>query len=235
MQLFYTTNIQDNLTSLDEIEARHCVQVLRKKVGDQLDLVDGKGSFYKGEIIETGKKSCLVKILEKREVENKRPYLQMAIAPTKNIDRLEWFLEKATEIGVDEIIPLLCARSERKRIREDRLEKILLSAMKQSLKARLPKLRSLIKFNDFIKEEHTVDQKFIAYCNDDQLKHLKTNSRKGNSGLILIGPEGDFNEAEIDLAKANGFTGISLGKSRLRTETAGVVACTVFNLINEDV
>jgi len=191
MQLFHTTNIQDNLASLNEIEARHCVQVLRKKVGDQLDLVDGKGAFYKGEIIETGK-------------------------------------------GVDEIIPLLCARSERKRIREDRLEKILLSAMKQSLKANLPKLRSLIKFNDFIKEEHTVDQKLIAYCNDDQLKHLKVNYKKGNSSLILIGPEGDFNEAEIELAKANGFTGISLGKSRLRTETAGVVACTVFNLMNED-
>lgn len=232
MQLFYTINIEDNLAQLDEVEARHCVQVLRKRVGDSLDFVDGKGSFYKGEIIETGKKSCLIRILERRVEEKERPYFKMAIAPTKNIDRLEWYLEKATEIGIDEIVPILCARSERKRIREDRLEKIILSAMKQSLKARLPRLNPLTTFKDFINEKQEVDQKLIAYCNDDQLNHLKDTYQKGKSALILIGPEGDFNEQEINLAKENGFTGISLGKSRLRTETAGVVSCTIFNLIN---
>ncbi len=232
MQLFYTTDIEDKLARLDAVEARHCVQVLRKKVGDPLDLVDGQGSFYKGLILETSKKSCLVEILETRTVKTNRPFLKMAIAPTKNIDRLEWFLEKATEIGVDTIVPLLCARSERKRIREDRLEKILLAAMKQSLKAHLPKLQPLISFKDFIKTEHIQKDKFIAYCNDDQLKHLKTNCKKGNDTLILIGPEGDFTNEEIALAKAEGFQGVSLGESRLRTETAGVVACTIFNLEN---
>jgi 16S rRNA (uracil1498-N3)-methyltransferase len=232
MQLFYTTDIIDNLARLSAEEARHCVQVLRKQAGDLLDLVDGNGFFYKGEIIETSKKECLVKILERRAIENQRPYLQMAIAPTKNIDRFEWFLEKATEIGVDEVIPLRCARSERKNIRPDRLEKILLSAMKQSLKARLPKLQDLTGFKEFINQEQSAQEKLIAYCNDDQLAHLKTTYKKGNSALILIGPEGDFSDEEVALAKANGFMGIGLGKSRLRTETAGVVACTVFNLIN---
>jgi 16S rRNA (uracil1498-N3)-methyltransferase len=232
MQLFYTTDINDNLARLSAEEARHCLQVLRKRVGDELDLVDGKGSFYKGEIIETSKKECLVKILEQHSIENHRPYLQMAIAPTKNNDRFEWFLEKATEIGIDEIIPLRCARSERKNIRPDRLEKILLSAMKQSLKARLPILRELIGFKEFISQEQSAQEKLIAYCNDDNIIHLKSMYKKDNSALILIGPEGDFSEEEIALAKSNGFKGIGLGESRLRTETAGVVACTIFNLIN---
>jgi len=233
MQLFYTENINGDLARLSVEEARHCVQVLRKRVGDHLDFVDGKGVFYKGEIIETGKKSCVIKILERREEVSARPYLKMAIAPTKNIDRLEWFLEKATEIGVDEIVPLLCARSERKRIRLDRLQKIVLSAMKQSLKAKLPRLQDLTSFKDFIKQEHSEVDKFIAYCNDDQLSHLQMTYGAGNSAVILIGPEGDFKQVEIEMAKEQGFQGISLGKSRLRTETAGVVACTVFNLLNE--
>jgi len=233
MQLFYTINIEDNIAHLSEEEARHCVQVLRKKVGDILDLVDGAGHFYKGEIMETGKKRCMVNIIERRAMETGRPKLTMAIAPTKNIDRLEWFMEKATEIGIDEVIPLLCTRSERKRIRLDRLEKILVSAMKQSLKAHLPKLRDLSPFKEFIKEAHHFDHKLIAYCNDDQLPLLQSTYQAGNSALILIGPEGDFHEDEIVLAKAQSFQGISLGKSRLRTETAGLVACTVFNAQNE--
>ncbi len=233
MQLFYTTNIDDKLARLNPEEARHCVQVLRKRVGDQMDLVDGKGFFYKGEIIETSKKDCLIKILDQYEQVINRPYLQIAIAPTKNIDRFEWFLEKATEIGIDEIIPLLCTRSERKRIRLDRLEKILASAMKQSLKAKLPRLRDLTRFKDFIQEEQNTNHKLIAYCNDDKLKHLKNIYTTNNTGLILIGPEGDFTQEEVNLALSNGFEGISLGKSRLRTETAGLIACSVFNLMNE--
>ena len=231
--VFYSTDINEDFAHLSAEEARHCSQVLRKRVGDRLDLVDGKGFFYKGELLESSKKSCLVKILERRELENHRPYLQMAIAPTKNIDRFEWFLEKATEIGVDEIIPLRCARSERKNIRPDRLEKVLLSAMKQSLKARLPKLQELTGFKDFINGEHSAAQKLIAYCNDDDLGHLKKVYKKNNSALILIGPEGDFNEEEVALAKTKAFLGVSLGRSRLRTETAGVVACTIFNLLTE--
>lgn len=231
MQLFYTNNIEGNLAHLSVEEARHVVQVLRKKAGDAIDFVDGKGAFYKGEIIETGKKTCLINILEKREVPIDRPRLQIAIAPTKNIDRLEWFLEKATEIGIDEVIPVLCERSERKRIRQDRLEKIMLSAMKQSLKATLPKLRELTNLKSFIEEEHAIAQKFIAYCNDDELEHLQTLGNSGQSGLILIGPEGDFSPEEIARSKKHGFQGVSLGQSRLRTETAGVVACTIFNML----
>lgn len=232
MHLFHISDINDNIAQLSIEEARHCVQVLRKRVGDSLDLVDGQGFFYKGEIMETSKKSCLVKILSQKKQSKHNPDLKIAIAPTKNIDRLEWFLEKATEIGIDEIVPVLCTRSERKRIREDRLQKILLSAMKQSLKAYLPVLHELVDFKTFIQEDHPEKQKFIAYCNDDQLLHLKNVCKKGKSCLILIGPEGDFTPEEIAIAKENGFRGISLGESRLRTETAGLLSCTIFNLVN---
>ncbi len=232
MHLFHISDINDNIAQLSIEEARHCVQVLRKRVGDNLDLVDGQGFFYKGEIIEISRKSCLVRILSKKEQLKHNPDLKIAIAPTKNIDRLEWFLEKATEIGIDEIVPILCTRSERKRIREDRLQKILLSAMKQSLKAYLPVLHELVDFKTFIQEDHPEKQKFIAYCNDDQLLHLKNVCKKGESCLILIGPEGDFTPEEIAIAKENGFRGISLGESRLRTETAGLLSCTIFNLVN---
>ncbi len=232
MHLFHISDINDNIAQLNIEEARHCVQVLRKRVGDSLDLVDGQGFFYKGEIIEISRKSCLVRILSKKEQLKHNPDLKIAIAPTKNIDRLEWFLEKATEIGIDEIVPILCTRSERKRIREDRLQKILLSAMKQSLKAYLPVLHELVDFKTFIQEDHPEKQKFIAYCNDDQLLHLKNVCKKGESCLILIGPEGDFTPEEIAIAKENGFRGISLGESRLRTETAGLLSCTIFNLVN---
>jgi 16S rRNA (uracil1498-N3)-methyltransferase len=233
MQLFYTKNIKDNIASLPIEEARHAMQVLRKRLGDEIDLVDGMGSFYKGQIIEANKKQCLVKVLESRFVERTRPLLSIAIAPTKNIDRMEWFVEKATEIGVDEIIPLLCERSERKRVRTDRLEKITLAAMKQSLKAYLPEIRTLTSLNDFLEENYEDYDRFIAYCNDDQLPHLKELATPNRNTLILIGPEGDFSETEVTLAKSKSFKGISLGQSRLRTETAGIVACTIMNLIQK--
>lgn len=231
MQLFYTQDIKDNIATLTKEEARHAVQVLRKRVGEEIDLVDGRGSFYKGHIIEASKKQCLVEIAEQRIVERNRPLLSIAIAPTKNIDRLEWFVEKATEIGVDEIIPLLCERSERKRVRIDRLEKIVLSAMKQSLKAYLPKVQELIRFDDFLEQEYKDYDRFIAYCNDDKLKHLYELGSAHKNTLILIGPEGDFSDTEVTLAKSKKIKGISLGESRLRTETAGVVACTMMNLL----
>jgi len=231
MNLFYTQNINGKLAELDAEEARH-LKVMRKKSGDELYFVDGVGGFYKGEILDLGKKSCTLSILEHTLAFNKRKsFLHIAIAPTKNIARLEWFLEKAAEIGVDEITPILCEHSERKNIRIDRLNKILISAMKQSVKAYLPKLNDLTPFDVFFKnKENPTEQNFIAYCNDESLDHLKNKVQPVVPTTILIGPEGDFSTKEIQVAKEHGFQGVSLGESRLRTETAGVVACTILNL-----
>lgn len=235
MQLFYTPHIQNGIAILDEVEARHAAQVLRKKVGDMMQLTDGKGNLYEGDIIELGKKTCIIGIKKTIESYNKRNfYLHFAIAPPKNIDRMEWFLEKATEIGVDEITPLICKRSERTVVKPERLNGILISAMKQSLKTYLPKLNEAIGFQDFMKNSISEKgQKFIAYCNDDSVGLLSHEYEKGSDCVILIGPEGDFTAAEVGTAFAQGFKGVSLGKSRLRTETAGVVACHTVNLLNE--
>ena len=235
MQLFYTTNIQNGLAILDEDEARHTVQVLRRKVGDAMQLTDGKGNLYEGEIVELGKKTGVVGIKKTIEAYNKRPfYLHIAIAPTKNIDRFEWFLEKATEIGIDEITPLICKRSERTVVKHERLNGILISAMKQSLKTYLPKLNEAIDFQRFMKNDFSqVKNKLIAYCNDDSIRPLSIAYQKQQNGVILIGPEGDFTEGEVGMAFEHHFIGISLGKSRLRTETAGLVACHTVNLLNE--
>ena len=234
MNLFYTTDIQGDLAYLPEEEARHCVQVLRRKLGDTLHFVDGKGGFYEGEIIEAGKKNCCLRIQKQQMEYNKKAFrLHIAIAPTKNIARLEWFLEKATEIGIHEITPLICQRSERRRLRIDRLEKILLSAMKQSLKAYLPKLNDLTNFKDFMEgnfEETT--QTFMAHCDYEENSALHQNYQKGKDVIILIGPEGDFSTEEVAFAQAKGFEGILLGKDRLRTETAGMVACHTINFLN---
>ena len=231
MQLFFATNINDNIALFEEEEARH-VRVLRKKPGDILHFVDGKGGMYKGEILEIHKKQCTLSILNHHPAYHQRNvHLHIAIAPTKNIARLEWFLEKATEIGIDEITPIRCERSERKKIRADRLNKILMSAMKQSVKAYLPKLNELTDYQAFIKQKKA-DMNFIAYCNDDALNHLKKEYSPPKNVTILIGPEGDFSPKEINLALENGFKGISLGDSRLRTETAGIVACHIINLAN---
>ena len=236
MQLFYTTNIEGDTAWLKEEEARHCVQVLRKKQGDQINLIDGIGGFYLAEIVDARKRECLLKIEKKTEAFGKRPFhLHIAIAPTKNIDRFEWFLEKATEIGVDEITPLICMRSERRKLRLDRLNKILLSATKQSVKAYLPKLNEPAKFIDLIKKENysSDEQCFIATVYKASAKHLKVQSKGGEKTTIFIGPEGGFSPEEIILSLENNFLAVKLGPSRLRTETAGVVACHTMNLLNE--
>ena len=235
MQLFYTTNIQNGLAILDEDEARHTVQVLRRKVGDAMQLTDGKGNLYEGEIVELGKKTGVVGIKKTIEAYNKRPFhLHIAIAPTRNIDRFEWFLEKATEIGIDEITPLICKRSERTVVKHERLNGILISAMKQSLKTYLPKLNEAIDFQRFMKNDFSqVKNKMIAYCNDDTIRPLSIAYQKQQNSVILIGPEGDFTEGEVGKAFEHDFIGVSLGKSRLRTETAGLVACHTVNLLNE--
>lgn len=230
-QLFFATKIENGFAHLDDEESRHLLAVLRRKVGDRLQLTDGRGFFYEAEIAEAGKRQALARILSKTEAPPERPVrLHLAIAPTKQIERFEWFLEKATEIGVDEITPLLCQRSERDTIRLDRLEKILVSAMKQSLRARLPKLNELTRFQKFVAAASEA-QKRIAWCAAEPLPHLKTTLSLGQNTVVAVGPEGDFSAEEVELALKNGFSGVSLGNARLRTETAGVLAVSVFNLV----
>lgn len=233
MNLFYTTNIEGEYAYLSQEEARHVVQVLRKREGDLLNFTDGKGGMYEGQISEIGKKKCVLHIKRQELEVGKRDFrLHIAIAPTKNINRYEWFLEKATEIGIEEITPIFCAHSERTKVRIDRLEKVLMSAMKQSLQAYLPKLNEPIKLAQFLKNQYDA-QKFIAHCEEDFDKNqLVGKLEKGRDVLLLIGPEGDFSVKEIEMAKAVGFAPVALGNTRLRTETAGlfgVAVCAVGN------
>ena len=234
MQIFYIPNINGNRITLTPDESKHAVKVLRLSNGDAIQVVDGKGGFYEAEIVEAHPKNCTLEILEtQKEFGKKNFHLHIAIAPTKNIDRFEWFLEKCTEIGIDEITPLLSEHSERKVIKPERLEKILVSAMKQSVKAYLPKLNQLTKFGDLL-NNHFSGKKYIAHCNDGEKMHLKNLINPEENTLILIGPEGDFSPEEVDLAKEHGFVEISLGDARLRTETAGIVACHIVNLANTE-
>lgn len=233
MQLFYVPTISGAEVILDETESKHAVRVLRLSEGDEIELVDGKGGFYKAKITSAHPKKCKLSIVESETGFGKKDFrLHIAIAPTKNIDRTEWFLEKCTEIGIDEITPLLSEHSERKVIKPERLEKILVSAMKQSVKAYLPKLNELTKLSDLLQQSKE-PKKFIAHCNDGNKPHLKDVVKQGDDVLILIGPEGDFSPEEVEQAKKKGFEEISLGSARLRTETAGVVACHIVNLANE--
>lgn len=234
MQLFYTPHIDNQVAKFEGEEARHIVQVLRYKVGQEIRFIDGNGSFYTGKLTELSKKNCLASIQTVESSYNKRNFhLTIAIAPTKNISRFEWFLEKSTEIGIDKIVPLLCNRSVRKNIRLDRLEKILLSATKQSLKAKIPELTDFMKVEDFIKTSDLNGKKYIAHCEETDRLLLSKEYQQEENVIIMIGPEGDFTPEEIALAVGNDFKAVSLGQSRLRTETAGIVACHTINLKNE--
>ena len=225
MHLFYTPDISENYYQLSESESKHCIRVLRLGLNDKIYLIDGIGGYYTAIIIDDNPRACKVKVTDKKENYGKHNYyLHIAIAPTKNIDRFEWFLEKATEIGVDEITPILSDYSERKIIKPERLNKIITSAVKQSLTAYHPKLNPLTKFSDFINENNNCD-KFIAHCYDLPRQELKTIIKAGAKQIILIGPEGDFTKDEVKLSEENGYKAVSLGNTRLRTETAGVVAC----------
>lgn len=231
MILFFTENIVGNFAVLEEEEARHCSQVLRKKVGETIFWIDGKGGFYEGFLREIGKKDCKLEII-KKETDFHKPnfHLHIAIAPTKNTDRIEWFLEKATEIGIQEISFPIFQRSERRELRIDRFQKILISAAKQSLKAYLPKINEPRAFKTFLSNPNLPSQKLIAKAGEN--KSLKDNYTLHKDVLILIGPEGDFSPEEMNLALQNGFQGINLGESRLRTETAGLVACHSIQFLN---
>jgi len=228
MQLFYLENLENEII-LSAEESKHATKVLRKKEGDILNFTDGKGAFYKAEITVADSRKCRLKVVNTEQKEKQHNYhLHIAIAPTKNMDRFEWFLEKATEIGIDEITPIICSRSERKVIKTERCNRILLSAMKQSLKFHLPKLNEAISFNDFLKKDFQCN-KYIAHCEQGNKTELgKENTEQ--STLVLIGPEGDFSASEIEIAIKNQFKAVSLGTSRLRTETAGLVAVHTINL-----
>lgn len=232
MHVFYTPDIQ-SCQELTQEEAAHAVRVLRLQAGDEITLTDGTGNFYRAEISTATPKRCLVNILETLPQEPLwSGHLHIAMAPTKNMDRTEWFAEKATEIGFDELTFLNCRFSERKVIKTERISKILISAIKQSLKARLPLLHEMTDFKTFVTQP-LKGQKFIAHCYEGEKTLLKECIQKGEEVTVLIGPEGDFSEEEVKLALENGFKPISLGKSRLRTETAALVACHLLNLQNQ--
>jgi 16S rRNA (uracil1498-N3)-methyltransferase len=234
MQLFYTPDIKADNYCLNEEETYHCTRVLRLKAGDTINLTDGKGNLVAAILQNTDKKGAMLKISEIIPEFGKRNYrLHIAIAPTKNIDRFEWFLEKATEIGIDEITPLTCEHSERTAIKPDRLEKIIIAAMKQSLKAYKPILNPIENINKFLDKNFNDFQTFIAICEGDNRQLLKKVYNPFKNALVLIGPEGDFSTNEVNRTAKTGFIPVSLGESRLRTETAGLVACHTINLLNE--
>jgi 16S rRNA (uracil1498-N3)-methyltransferase len=264
MNLFYTPDILGNIYSLNEEESWHCQKVLRLHQGDIVYLTDGKGSLFEARISDLTGRKVTVEVISRQDGFGRRDYyLHMAVAPTKNIDRYEWFLEKVTEIGVDEITPLICDHSERRQLRTDRLEKVITAAVKQSLKAYLPKLNEPILFSkflaarspgfptpqvpaseasllpsfpasqlpNFLANPPTV-KKYIAFITPGA-PLLKQLYPKGAPAIILIGPEGDFSPAEVEAATTSGYQVISLGKSRLRTETAAIAACHTIELINQ--
>ncbi len=232
MHIFYTPDINSNTLILSEEDSKHCIKVLRLDAGSLLHLVDGIGGFYDAIIEDPHPKRTKLKIVKKIENFAKRNhYLHIAIAPTKNIERIEWFLEKATEIGIDEITPIICDRSERKELKTERLNKVITSAVKQSIKAFHPKLNEAIRFSDFI-SKNTNTQKFIAHCMDEGKVAIKDQLIPKGNYLIIIGPEGDFTFQELEAAVNNNFIPISLGESRLRTETAALEACFEINFLN---
>ncbi|TAI48537.1 16S rRNA (uracil(1498)-N(3))-methyltransferase [Flagellimonas allohymeniacidonis] len=233
MQLFYNPRLDNSSAQFffSADESRHIVKVLRKKEGDELHITNGKGSLYTAKILAADIRKCKVQITEEEKTIPKRHRLHLAVAPTKMNDRYEWFLEKATEIGIDEITPILCDHSERKTLKLERMERVLQSAMKQSLQTFLPKLNPPIAYEDFVAQDHNATG-FIAHCDDGERMELKRRIVPDSSILIMIGPEGDFSKEEISTALKKGFLPVSLGKTRLRTETAAIVACAIVALAN---
>lgn len=226
----FIASINNDIAELTPEESWHCAKVLRFKAGEEVNLIDGKGNFFKGELYTVNEKKCIAKIKATLKPQSKHDYyLHIAIAPTKNMDRMEWMVEKAVEIGVDEITFIRCKNSERTVIKEERLIKIAESAVKQSLQAYIPKINPLINFGEALKLKS--DLKFIAFCEEQQKKHLREFDLKGRSSIVYIGPEGDFTIDEILMAQNDNIPGISLGNNRLRTETAGIYVCNVFALL----
>lgn len=233
MHIFYTPDIAGNAYVLNGEESKHCIRVLRMQEDDQVWLVDGRGGFYTAKISDPDPKKTVLKITHSKQNYGRRNYyLHIAVAPTKQIERLEWFAEKATEIGIDEITPIICERSERKEVKTERIGKIITSAVKQSIQAYHPRLNEPVKLKQFIGLYTGVSQKFVAHCIDADKAALKEEYIAGQHCTILIGPEGDFTSEEITMAAQAGYRAITLGNTRLRTETAALEACFEINFLN---
>lgn len=234
MQLFFNAELKEDSKHIDfsKDESRHIVKVLRKQLGDTLHITNGKGWFFEAKLSSNAIKHCTATITKSNYTKPHNYHLHLAVAPTKMNDRYEWFLEKATEIGINEITPIICANSERKVIKKERFEKIIQSAMKQSLQFHLPKLNEAVSFKEFIAQQQE-GQCFIAHCEDSDRKALKNEINATQNVTILIGPEGDFSPEEIESALSHNYNPVTLGKNRLRTETAAIAACHTVALINE--
>lgn len=234
MQIFYAPGINGPLHRLDENESKHIIRVLRMKKGMPVSLIDGRGNLYEAEIEDDDARSCTIRIKNIiKEFEKRKYNLHIAISPLKNADRLEWFIEKSVEIGIDTLTPLICRNTEKQSIKTGRLENIIISAMKQSLKASKPELSGSTGFSEFISMNHR-GKLMIAHCNSlFPRKKISEICKPGEDAVILIGPEGDFSEDEIGNAIEKGYKGVHLGNSRLRTETAGIAACHSVYFINQ--
>jgi len=234
MQLFYATGIENNLCVLDTVESGHCLRVLRMKKGNSVNIIDGCGSLYEGFISNPDPRRCEITITGIiRDFEKRNYRLHIAISPLKNQDRFEWFIEKSVEIGIDEITPLICRNTEKPGIKAARINTIIISAMKQSLKAFRPVLNTAVPFNIF-KDLNITGKKMIAHCSTPgERKSISQVYEKGEDAVILIGPEGDFTSSEIETAVSKGYQQVHLGKSRLRSETAGITACHSIYILNQ--
>lgn len=228
MPLFYQPQIQKGISFLDLEESRHAIQVLRLREGDAIQIVDGQGILYSARITKADAKKCLFEVIERKVIERRKCLVHIAIAPTKNIDRTEWFVEKAVEIGVEKITFFQCQHSERKVINLERIQKVAVSAMKQSGQAWLPSIEGLVDFNTVLTAKEK--EKFIAHVDSNNPLHLKDAYTKNSEYVVLIGPEGDFSQQELEQAQQYGFKKVSLGVNRLRTETAALAACHILAL-----
>jgi 16S rRNA (uracil1498-N3)-methyltransferase len=236
MHIFYSTEIVNDFAVLSPEESFHCVRVLRLAKNDVVELIDGKGGLFSARIEKPDSKNCTLRITEVLQSVPPRNFrLHIAIAPTKNIERFEWFIEKSVEIGIDVITPLLCHHSERRILKTDRLQKLVISTMKQAKITQTPILNELTRFDEFVRFFHKdIANLFIAHCEETSRKLLKHELKTGSDAVIMIGPEGDFAHEEIDLALDKGFVPVTLGNTRLRTETAGIVACHSVNFMNPE-
>ena len=233
MNLFYSKNIKNKTISLSKNESHHCINVFRNNIGDNISVLDGNGNEYTCEIIDFHNKEAKVEIIKTKTFSKNFRYLHLIISPTKSKDRIEWFVEKSTEIGVDKISFIKTERTERSKINMDRINKIAISAMKQSGQHYLPDIYNIASFNNTLLENTNEDQLFIAHLNDKSTEHLANLYTSQSSCCILIGPEGDFTKDEVDIAVNSKFIPISLGSSTLRTETAGIYALSIINTLNE--
>jgi 16S rRNA (uracil1498-N3)-methyltransferase len=234
MQIFYAPGVEGDIHFLDEKESRHCIKVLRMGAGSAVNIIDGAGNLYEGIIDNPDPRKCRIEIHKViRDFEKRNYRLHVSISPLKNQERFEWFIEKSVEIGIDEITPLICKNTEKLRVKAERLNGIIISAMKQSLKAYKPILNDAISFGDFIRKEYN-GRKLFGHCNSSGKRNrIDQEYHKGDEAVIMIGPEGDFSDNEIETAIGCGFNPVHFGNSRLRKEKGGIAACYSINYLNQ--